>query len=149
MECAAKYGKFFYCLYAWPKHTIQRLTLNLKEQIKHSASDAVERLRVRSALNPVLWLCLIVTAPGIGATPLFKQGAPNWYITIIFIPVILAALGFLFLLIFDRDKLQSEDYQLRKRSLELIQEKGQAFPITPTSIDIITNPDSQKQLKQD
>jgi hypothetical protein len=43
-------------------------------------------------------------------------------------------------MIFDRDKLQSEEYQLRKRSLELIYEKGQEFPVNPTSIELITNP---------
>ena len=41
---------------------------------------------------------------------------------------------------FDRDKLQSEDYQIRKQSLELIQQKGDALPISSTSIQAITNP---------
>jgi len=51
-----------------------------------------------------------------------------------------AVFGFLFLLIFDRDKLQLEDYQIRKRSLELIQEKGQRFAISAPSIEAISNP---------
>jgi len=49
-------------------------------------------------------------------------------------------LGFFFLLLFDRDKLQSEDYQLRKRSLELIEEKGSTSPVIATSIAVIANP---------
>jgi len=56
----------------------------------------------------------------------------------------LIVFGFLFLLLFDRDKLQSEDYQIRKQSLELIQEKGQEFPISTTSIEAITNPEIKK-----
>jgi hypothetical protein len=114
--------------------------LKLREQLKQSATDAAEKLTVRSALNPILWLCLIVTAPGLAATPFFPNGAPAWYIIIVLLPVIFACLGFSFLMIFDRDKLQSEEYQLRKRSLELIYEKGQEFPVNPTSIELITNP---------
>jgi hypothetical protein len=121
--------------------------LGIREHIKQSASDAVERLRVRSALNPILWLCVIVTAPGMAATPFFQNGAPIWFIVIVFLPVIIACFGFLVLLAFDRDKLQSEDYQLRKRSLELIQEKGQAVPISPASINIIANPNYPKMLE--
>jgi hypothetical protein len=49
-------------------------------------------------------------------------------------------IGFLFLLIVDRDKLQSEDYQIRKKSLEIIQEKGDVLPLSATSIDAISNP---------
>ena len=50
----------------------------------------------------------------------------------------------LVLLAFDRDKLQSEDYQIRKQSLELIQEKGDPVPVRATSIDAITNPGRPK-----
>jgi hypothetical protein len=121
--------------------------LSLREHVKQTASDAVERLRVRSALNPVLWLCFIVTAPGLAATPFFNGDVPWWYIGIIICPVVMACFGFVFLLIVDRDKLQSEDYQLRKKSLELIQEKGQEFPVSPSSINIIANPHYTKTLE--
>ena len=65
---------------------------------------------------------------------------PWWIITIALVPVGIAAFGFIFLLIYDRDKLQSEDYQIRMRSLDLIQAKGEPFPIQPTSIEVISNP---------
>jgi hypothetical protein len=38
------------------------------------------------------------------------------------------------------EKLQSEDYQLRKQALELIQEKGVRFPIEAASVEAIANP---------
>lgn len=82
------------------------------------------------------------------AAPFFKSGAPAWYVVIIFIPVVAAFVGFIVLLAIDRDKLQSEEYQLRKQSLELIQEKGQEFPVNPTSIDIIANPEPVKRLEE-
>ena len=52
-------------------------------------------------------------------------------------PVAAAIVGFLFLLIFDRDKLQSEDYQLRKRSLELIEQKGDPRPVDADSVEVV------------
>jgi len=103
--------------------------------------QAGERLRVRSALNPALWLCAIVTIPAIAASTFGARAVPTWLIVLAYAPVACAVLGFAFLLLFDRDKLQSEDYQLRKQSLDLIQQKGDAFPITPTSLDAIANPD--------
>lgn len=69
-----------------------------------------------------------------------ESGVPVRLIVLIFLPVSVAVLGFLVLLFVDRDKLQSEDYQIRKQSLELIQEKGDPVPVRATSIDAITNP---------
>jgi hypothetical protein len=80
--------------------------------------------------------------PLIVSTQFLKVEIPIWMIVLIFLPVGWAAIGFIFLLIFDRDKLQSEDYQIRKRSLELIGQKGQKFTVTATSIQAITNPSS-------
>ena len=104
-------------------------------------SQAGERLRVRSALNPALWLSAIVTVPVVFAAIRYVGGAPPWLIVLAYLPVSTAVLGFIFLLFFDRDKLQSEDYQLRKQSLDLIQQKGDAFPVSPTSLDAIANPE--------
>ena len=69
-----------------------------------------------------------------------QENPPLWLILLVVAPVCTAIVGYFFLLIFDRDKLQSEDYQLRKQSLALIQDKGQQFPIVATSIESISNP---------
>ncbi|MEQ9007890.1 MAG: hypothetical protein RLP12_08405, partial [Ekhidna sp.] len=67
---------------------------------------------------------------------------PTWLVVLAFTPVIAAVAGFVFLLIFDRDKLQSEEYQIRKRSLELIEQKGDAAPlvIDPNKLDVVEKP---------
>lgn len=49
-------------------------------------------------------------------------------------------LGFFILLFIDGDKLQSEDYQIRKQTLDLIQEKGELIPISPIHVEDISNP---------
>lgn len=47
-----------------------------------------------------------------------------WLIVLAFLPVLTAITGFFILLFVDRDKLQSEDYQIRMRSLEVIEQQG-------------------------
>ena len=112
----------------------------MKEQIISKVMEAGGRLTVKSALNPILWLCGIVTIPAI-ITGFFYQQLPNWLIVLACAPVAVALFGFLFLLFFDRDKLQSEEYQLRKRTLELTQQKDQPFPIEANLKAVIENPD--------
>ena len=112
-------------------------------------SQTVGKLRVKSALNPILWLCGIVVVPGIWMASRQQSGVPTWLIVFIFLPVSVAVFGFLVLLVFDRDKLQSEDFQIQKQSLELIQEKGDPVPINATSIDAIANPGRPQLDKND
>lgn len=109
--------------------------------IGQTLSEIAGKIRVRSALNPVLWLCAIIVIPGIWIASQQEEGAPAWMVVLIFIPVSIAVFAYLFLLFFDRDKLQSEEYQIRKQSLELIQEKGNRFPVDAPSIEAIANPE--------
>ena len=114
--------------------------MSIEDKLTQRAVDAGGRLRVKSALNPILWLCGIITIPCISVMTYLGTPVQTWLIILAFIPVACAAFGFIFLLVFDRDKLQSEDYQIRKRSLELIQQKGDALPLSSTSIEAIANP---------
>lgn len=113
----------------------------IAESVAKKIGDAGGRLRVKSALNPVLWLCGIVTVPLIALGTMIPGGPPPWLLVLASVPVVLASVGFMFLLIFDRDKLQSEDYQIRMRSLSIIESKGGAIPLKVTSLEAISNPD--------
>lgn len=112
------------------------------ETKSHIAAKIVEaggRLTVKSALNPILWLCGIITVPSIVALG-FTSTPAWWMILLAFLPVGTAIFGFLYLLLFDRDKLQSEDYQIRKRSLEMIEQKGDDHPSLAVDVFTIANP---------
>ena len=63
------------------------------------------QLRVRSALNPILWLAAIVTLP-ILAQAVKDVNLPTWMIVLAYIPVATAAIGFLYLMIFNPDRLK-------------------------------------------
>lgn len=114
--------------------------MNTNPNFIQKAVEAGGRLRVKSALNPILWLCAIVTIPGMGYMLVAESETPMLIQIIISLPVVTAVLGFAHLLLFDRDKLQSEDYQIRKRTLDLVQEKGDEFPAIARTLEVITNP---------
>jgi hypothetical protein len=109
-------------------------------------TEAGGRLRVRSALNPALWLCAIVAGPSLLVASL-SANPPGWIGWLVSAPVAIACIGYLYLLVFDRDKLQSEEYQIRKKTLELIEHKGMSGPMTVAAIEAIVTPDGY-QLSQ-
>ena len=114
-----------------------------KENIAARVIESGGKLSVKSALNPILWLCAIISIPSLVISG-FLGATPTWLIFLILSPVCVAMLGFLILLFIDRDKLQSEEYQLKKKSLELIQEKGDTEPriIDTVNMEMFENPES-------
>lgn len=113
----------------------------MRDKVLSRAVESGGRLTVRSALNPILWLCGIITIPTLIAGT-FYPALSTWIVAIGCAPVVVALFGFLFLLFFDRDKLQSEDYQIKKRTIELSQQKGDPYPIEVNERAAIENPDS-------
>lgn len=107
-------------------------------QLSHSAA---QRLHVRSALNPILWLCAIATPTIFLFGYLFKD-QPQICVALLiagFIPVGVACLGFAYFALAKPEKLQSEDYQIRHESLQIIQQKGKKA-ISLSSVAAIANP---------
>lgn len=123
------------------------MSLDIRSAIASRAIQSGGRLKVQSALNPALWLCGIICIPALCVAGL-SPDPPWWLPWLVLAPVALAGIGFLFLLVVDRDKLQSEDYQIRKLSLELYEQKGMAAPAELPVIEapaspsgVLTSPD--------
>ncbi|HKU73595.1 MAG TPA: hypothetical protein VJR02_06730 [Pyrinomonadaceae bacterium] len=94
------------------------------------------RIRVRSGLNPMLWLCAIITMPSLVVYGL-KDDPSDWLLVFAFAPEATAIFGFLFFLLFDRPYLQSEQFQIRKMEIEMIEEKGRPS-IEASQVDELT-----------
>ena len=124
--------------------------MSLTEQITRRAAEAGGRLRVRSALNPVLWLCAIVVVPALGLA-VFVVDPPWWLVGLlalaVVVPIMLVMFGFVYLMLFDRDKLQSEEYQIRKLSLEYMQEKGRLSEDEHRLTEQTSNPDGSQLVR--
>lgn len=112
------------------------------------AQSAAEKLRVRSALNPALWLCAIATPTCLSFAYVFRDipDVRGWLLAGGLFPIMVACLCFVGFAIFRPDKLQSEEYQIRHESLQLIQQKSGRITISTASIEAIANP-MTKQLE--
>lgn len=124
------------------------MTADLREILASRITEAGGRLKVRSALNPALWLCAVVAGPALAAL-VFGPNPPSWLGWLIAAPVSIACIGYLYLLVYDRDKLQSEEYQIRKKTLELIEHKGMSGPMTVQAIEAIVTPDLYQKVGDD
>ncbi|MCC7042159.1 MAG: hypothetical protein IT516_17785 [Burkholderiales bacterium] len=103
-------------------------------------SSSIERVSVKNAFNPILWVCGLISAPATVACGFAAN--PSWLLTLLALgPVAVAAFSYLYLLFVDPDRLQSESFQLRKQALELIEEKGTFGVIDASTIEVISNPD--------
>jgi hypothetical protein len=104
-----------------------------------STQDAAQRLTVKSALNPLLWLCGISVPALLAAALSFDRSAT---LREFCAPLVYVALGLVTMVglvgaglaLFRPDKLQSEEYRLRQQALLMIQQMGS----TPQVIDSST-----------
>jgi hypothetical protein len=106
--------------------------LTLSEAIVTRMMEIGERLKVRSAVNPMLWLCAIITLPCLLVFAI-RPDASRWLLLFAAAPEITAIFAYLFLLFFGKDYLQSEEFQIRKMEIERIEEKGKP-PIDASTV---------------
>ena len=115
------------------------------ERITGKSIDAGGRLTVKSALNPMLWFCAVVDIPIIVIMTIVHNTVPPWlligFFVLICIPIVTLVFSAIYLLFKDRDKLQSEDYQIRKRTLDIIGQKGDPATLLISQTEAIANPE--------
>jgi hypothetical protein len=110
------------------------------------------RLRVRSAVNPMLWMSAVVGLPCLGMGVWARND--SWLLSGILValgsaPIIVTLFAYVYLLFRDPAKLQSEDYQIRHEALQFIREKGNPVAINPTSLEAIANPAARNRSDGD
>ena len=108
-------------------------------KLNHLWQSAVARIRLGSALEPSLWLTFIVLLfSTIGA--IFARGVAQIFLLgLAIIPLTLFAVGFIYLLIKDPDKLRSQVAEFSKQLLSRIQEKG-GIELEEKEVTFIENP---------
>ena len=116
-------------------------TLELIEKVAQLSQGAAQKLQVKSALNPILWLCGITTPLFLVACYCFKQDVFLKEVMAIasLVPMTVACISYGFLVVFKPDKLQSEEYQIRQQSLQIIQEKASKVHIDPVSLNAMSD----------
>lgn len=112
------------------------------ENLGQHSQSAATKLNVKSALNPLLWLTAIATPLCFTAAYTFKEFSPVFEILsfVGILPILVACIGFCYFALFKPEKLQSEDFQIRHESLQLIQKKSGEITVLASSIEQIVNP---------
>jgi hypothetical protein len=96
------------------------------EKLALLAQSAVRRLKVRSAFTPMLYLC-IVAIPSFLLALRWEQHDSAIRLALVCAPICLVAaavVAYFYFAVKHPEMLQSEDYQLRHESLELVRQKG-------------------------
>ncbi|OPG73051.1 hypothetical protein B1219_08170 [Pseudomonas ogarae] len=107
---------------------------------KHASrtEESGERIKVKNAFNPVLWMCGIISAPTLGYGA-FNPELPTWLIIIGSAPVAVALYSYIFFMHNDADRLQSEEFQIQKRTIEIAQQKDTP-PVEINKLSVTENP---------
>lgn len=101
------------------------------QKVAQFVGSIAHRIRVRSALNPMLWMCGIVSPVCFTAGWFFRdQGWISLFLVFLgSTPILLTCAGFVYFALEDPDRLQSEDFQLRRDTLRVAEQKDQIeFP---------------------
>lgn len=113
--------------------------MNTLERASKDSQSAVAELRVRSALNPMLWLCSITAPLFLGATWSFRSwpALAVTFAVVAIVPVLMTTAIFGYFAIYRPEKLQSEDYQLRQETIRMIGAKVSSIEVDPASLNVI------------
>lgn len=119
------------------------------EDILRAATSRAETIRVRNVLNPVLWSCAVATpvcgglAYLLGSDPILRYG----FSMLGAVPVLLLATGYLYFMLRDPNRLQSEEFVTRQQELLLLARKSQ--PPVPARPELAGEADPEARIEED
>jgi hypothetical protein len=111
-------------------------------QFSKTMTSGVARYITGNAFKPILLLCLIAIPSFLAAAYLFKDDRLVSCLLLIAatIPMVLACVVYVCFAYYKPEKLQSETYQLRQQAMQLVEQKGKGFAVSPVSLEAISNP---------
>jgi hypothetical protein len=111
-------------------------------RFSQSAQSGVVRHISGNAFKPILLLVLITASPFLAAAYLFRadRAICLFLIAAATIPMTLACVTYACFAYFKPEKLQSESFQLRQQAMQLVEQKGKGFAVSPISLEAISNP---------
>ncbi len=119
------------------------------DEILRAAASRAETIRVRNVLNPVLWGCAVAT-PVCGGLAYLLEGDPilrYGFSATAVVPVLLLAVGYVYFMLRDPDRLQSEEFVSRQQELMLLARK--AKPPVPAHLEFPDGRASATYIEED
>jgi hypothetical protein len=108
------------------------------EEIVRTGLSRVDTIRVvRTAINPLLWL-VGLTTPLAFILAAFSGDQLTRLLLICFaaVPVIVTLVVYVIFMFRDPDRLQSEEYRIRQRALQILYKKGESADIVDVANQI-------------
>jgi hypothetical protein len=116
------------------------------DEWKSVLKEGLASVRRKNAVEPAAWLCAIVSLPCFfWAIRTSSKPVQIALFVIGVVPIALFVGAYLYFMITDPDRLHSEEFQLKSRSLSAVEAKGGVLEINP--VDLTVNPiPSRKRL---
>ena len=94
----------------------------------------------RSALSPFLSACLYISIPCFVISAFSPSPLRYWILGVGATPIAVFSVAGLFLLIFDRERLHSEEHLERKHAMQIVEAKGEGLLLNPVDLANMVNP---------
>jgi hypothetical protein len=107
-------------------------------EVIRSAIDRAGVIRVRNAMNPLLWLSPISATICWIAAFIFRDDQVLKYALVVLgaLPIIASLVAYFLYFFLDRDRLQSEEFVIKQRALQIVYRKGAGAEIVDAAREI-------------
>jgi hypothetical protein len=108
------------------------------DEVIKSAIDRAGVIRVRNAMNPLLWLSPISATICWIAAFIFRDDQVLKYALVVLgaLPIIASLVAYFLYFFLDRDRLQSEEFVIKQRALQIVYRKGAGAEIVDAAREI-------------
>lgn len=123
----------------WPSGT-QVIAVFDSDSLFRLLGNAVEKIKLGSAMDAALWACGIVTIPCVVISTLMSGPSQYFVLIVAALPPLNFVATYLYFACKKPEMLRSEEHEIRRIALKLIAQKGGPITIDSVSIPVITNP---------
>jgi hypothetical protein len=115
------------------------------DALKVLLREGLATIKHRTVVQPLLWLCGTFSLGCFLISALFKD---LWLQRGVFlvgvVPIVLFVFAYTYFMFKDPDRLHSEEFQLKRRSLSIVESKGGTISFLP--VDLSTDPYATSRL---
>lgn len=115
------------------------------DALKVLAREGLATIKHWTVVQPLLWLCGTFSLGCFLISALVKdQWLQRGLFVVGLLPIILFGFAYIYFMFKDPDRLHSEEFQLKRRSLSIVESKGGTVAILP--VDLSTDPHATPRL---
>jgi hypothetical protein len=114
------------------------------DSLRLLAREGVQSVKQKNVVQPIAWFCAVISVPAFGLATRTDPPLCWLLLGIGSVPVALFLFAYLWFMFTDASRLQSEEYQLKNRVLDIIESKGGHIDVEPANIQLVLNPASDR-----